>query len=59
MYGEDDPLIDLSACDHLAIRAGELATLIRWPRRRHDLFHDTGSEEVIEGVLDWLQQYFY
>ncbi|MDE0863062.1 MAG: lysophospholipase [Rubripirellula sp.] len=58
MFGEDDRLIDRAACEHLAIRAGELATLIRWPHRRHDLFHDTDRETVFEGVSDWLQQCF-
>lgn len=58
MYGEDDSMIDRGACEHLAIRAGEWATLHRWPQRRHDLFHDTGFEEVQEGVSVWLQRRF-
>jgi len=58
MYGEDDALIDRSACANLAIRAGDGATLRQWPGLRHDLFHDHGSEEVCHAVADWLEDLF-
>lgn len=54
MYGDDDTLIDRSACENLAIRAGDRVTLRQWPGIRHDLFHDQGSEDVCEVVSDWL-----
>lgn len=54
MHGEDDELIDQSACEHLAIRIGELATLVRWPHMRHDLFHETDRAEVSERLAAWL-----
>jgi alpha-beta hydrolase superfamily lysophospholipase len=56
MHGGNDPLIDRSACEHLPIRIGRLATGVRWPGRRHDLFHDRGREEVLARVAEWLQQ---
>ncbi|MGI9469502.1 MAG: alpha/beta fold hydrolase [Rubripirellula sp.] len=58
MYGEDDDLIDRSACENLAIRAGDRVTLRPWPRFRHDLFHDRGSEEVCQVVSTWLGDRF-
>ncbi|MGB0761532.1 MAG: alpha/beta fold hydrolase [Rubripirellula sp.] len=58
MYGEDDALIDRSACENLAIRAGGGTTLRQWPGLRHDLFHDHGSEEVCHAVADWLEDLF-
>jgi len=54
MYGEEDALIDRSACEHLAIRAGDRVTLRRWSGLRHDLFHDHSSEEVCQAVSAWL-----
>lgn len=58
MYGEDDALIDRSACENLAIRAGDRVTLRRWPGLRHDLFHDHSSEEVCKAVSAWLDERF-
>lgn len=57
MYGENDSLIDTAACDHLAIRVGEHAQCLTWPDRQHDLLHDIGHEEVVEGLVGWLQQH--
>ena len=31
MFGEQDELIDQAACEHLPIRAGDQATVVRWP----------------------------
>jgi alpha-beta hydrolase superfamily lysophospholipase len=56
MHGEDDELIDQSACEHVAIRIGERATLVRWPRMRHDLFHETERAEITERLISWLDQ---
>ncbi|MGI9472324.1 MAG: lysophospholipase [Rubripirellula sp.] len=56
MSGDEDPLIDRSACEHMVIRGGAKATLVQWPGRRHDLFHDIGYQEVLAGMDDWLQQ---
>ncbi|HBV64742.1 MAG TPA: hypothetical protein DEF45_17155 [Rhodopirellula sp.] len=58
MYGEDDFLIDRSACENLAIRAGDRVTLSQWPGLRHDLFHDHGSQEVCQFVSAWLVDQF-
>ena len=54
MHGDQDDLIDQSACENLAVRIGEQATHIRWPEMRHALFHDVGHKEVIEQLVDWL-----
>ena len=58
MYGEDDSLIARSACENLAIRGGDHVTLRQWPRLRHDLFHDQGSQEVCQFVSAWLVDQF-
>jgi len=58
MYGEDDALIDRSACEHLAIRAGNRVTLRQWQGLRHDLLHDHDSEEVCRVVSAWLADRF-
>ena len=55
MYGEEDELIDKSACQHLPIRTGRLAELVRWPQKRHDLFHDQGMAKIFETVANWLR----
>ena len=54
MYGVDDALIDRSACQNLAIRAGEHVTLRQWEGLRHDLFHDRRSEDVFKVISAWL-----
>ena len=56
MWGDEDTLIDRSACEHLAIRVGERATLVRWSRRRHDLFHDHGYGEILDRMESWLRE---
>lgn len=53
VFGDEDPLIDHGACEHLAIRMGNNATLIRSPGMRHDLFHDAGTADVISSITDW------
>jgi len=58
MYGDDDALIDRSACQNLAIRAGNHVTLHQWQGLRHDLFHDRGSEDVFEVIAAWLGRHF-
>ena len=55
MYGEEDELIDKSACENLQIRIGSSAKLVRWPDMRHNLFHDLHREQVFESVEKWLQ----
>lgn len=56
MYGEDDDLIDTSACQNLAIRIGSSATLMCWPEMRHEVFHDAHSEQAMESLAEWLRQ---
>lgn len=56
MLGDEDPLIDRSACEHLVIRGGGKAELLQWSGRRHDLFHDRGGEEVLARMRDWMRQ---
>ena len=58
MYGEEDSLIDRSACENLAIRAGDHVTLRQWPGLRHDLFHDHGSQQVCQFISTWLVDQF-
>ncbi len=54
MHGEDDQLIDTSACHHMAVRIGPAATLVSWPELRHDLFQETRRGDVIERLSSWL-----
>jgi len=58
MYGVDDALIDRSACQNLAIRAGEHVTHREWEGLRHDLFHDQRSEDVFKVISAWLGRHF-
>ncbi len=54
MHGDDDELIDRSACENIAVRIGPLASYIRWPEMRHNLFHDLGRDDVVGRLCDWL-----
>lgn len=56
MYGKDDSLIDQAACDHIAIRIGQHATVVTWPNTRHALFHDHDREFVIQRLMKWLRR---
>jgi alpha-beta hydrolase superfamily lysophospholipase len=57
MFGEQDDLIDLAACEHLPIRAGESMTLVRWPGKRHAIFHDQPGGEVSRCLVQWLSRF--
>ena len=57
MHGGDDQLIDTSACEHLPIRIGSSATLVRWPELRHDLFHDIHKDDVFDHITEWLRHF--
>jgi alpha-beta hydrolase superfamily lysophospholipase len=57
LHGEEDRLIDRSACEHLPIRIGDLATSVSFPQQRHDLFHDRGSAAVLACIGVWLEQF--
>ena len=57
MFGEKDELIDQAACEHLPIRAGEQATVVRWPGKRHALFHDQPEGEISEFMIRWLKRF--
>jgi alpha-beta hydrolase superfamily lysophospholipase len=54
MHGDDDELIDRSACENIAVRIGPLASYVAWPDMRHNLFHDLGREEVVGRLCQWL-----
>lgn len=54
MYGEDDSLIDRSACDNFAIRVGEDVTLVKWANTRHALFHDKDRKFILQRLKEWL-----
>ncbi|TWU46334.1 Phospholipase YtpA [Rubripirellula tenax] len=54
MYGKEDSMIDRDACDHLAIRIGKPATMIRLPHTRHAIFHDVERDTAIEELTRWL-----
>lgn len=56
MYGDLDELIDRSACDHLQMRSGSPANLVRWPGGRHDLFHDQDARQVMGSLSQWLRR---
>jgi alpha-beta hydrolase superfamily lysophospholipase len=57
IFGDQDPLIDRSACQHLAIRMGESATLVPCEGMRHDLFHDVGTAEALASIGNWSEQF--
>jgi alpha-beta hydrolase superfamily lysophospholipase len=57
MFGEQDDLVDLAACEHLPIRAGETMTLVRWPGKRHAIFHDQPGGEVSQCLVQWLTRF--
>lgn len=57
LYGDQDRLIDRSACDHLQLRSGSTSKLIRWPQARHDLLHDSDSQQVMAAISQWLGQF--
>lgn len=54
MLGEEDELIDRAACEHLTIRAGDLAELAIFQDTRHAIFHDKTRSQVIARLSDWL-----
>lgn len=56
LCGDDDELIDKSVCENLPIRIGSLATPVRFAEKRHDLFHEQGSDEVFDCLTRWLRQ---
>lgn len=58
MHGDDDELIDQSACEHLAVRIGESAEYVRWAGMRHALLHDVDRQRVIQSLVDWLSTTF-
>jgi alpha-beta hydrolase superfamily lysophospholipase len=55
VLGDEDRLIDRSACEHLAIRMGNRATLLTCQGMRHDLFHDRETPEVLAKINEWTQ----
>lgn len=56
MFGESDDLIDRAACEHLPIRVGGSATVVRWPEKRHAIFHDQPDGEVSDCLVQWLSR---
>ncbi|MGB7344376.1 MAG: lysophospholipase [Pirellulaceae bacterium] len=54
LYGDDDSLIDTTACQNIALRMGDNATSISFAEMRHDLFEDVGREKVIQQMQTWL-----
>ena len=56
LFGQQDELIDLSACQHVAVRIGHQATLESWPEARHELFHDRSRDRVTERLVKWLER---
>jgi len=56
LFGEQDPLIDRSACKHLAIRMGDHATLAPCSDMRHDLLHDNETENVLKTIQRWIHE---
>lgn len=53
LLGDEDPLIDRSACENLPIRLGDQAKLVSYRGMRHDLFHDHRTAEVLSEIADW------
>ncbi|QDT09162.1 alpha/beta fold hydrolase [Planctomycetes bacterium K23_9] len=54
LYGDDDPLIDTTACRNVALRIGDNASSRGFPEMRHDLFEDIGRESVLGCLNEWL-----
>ena len=55
LYGDDDELIDRSACEHLAVRIGPKALSRKFSGMRHAMLHDNGREAVIGALIEWLK----
>lgn len=58
MYGKDDSLIDQAACENLAIRIGDTASLEAFADTKHALFHDQTKAAVIGRLGRWLDSNF-
>lgn len=59
LYGESDELIDRAACEHLSIRAGDSVNVVKWPGKRHAIFHDQPDGEVSDCLLRWLSRFAF
>jgi alpha-beta hydrolase superfamily lysophospholipase len=61
LVGDHDPLnADLSLSDLLVERYGEAGlvdvTYLRYPEARHELFHETNRQEIVNDLLTWLNR---
>lgn len=53
--GMDDPIIDVAEVGKFYERMATHKKLLKFEKRRHEIFNDTGREEVWGEVLKWLQ----
>ena len=57
LHGEEDKLVALGAAKHLAEKVGsEDKTLKIYKGHWHDLLHDTGVEEVLADIEEWIEK---
>jgi alpha-beta hydrolase superfamily lysophospholipase len=54
IHGDEDELIDQSACRNLALRMRDRADFVRWPGGRHDLINDLDADQVTDHLADWM-----
>lgn len=56
IVGDQDALIDRTACQHFVMRAGEFATFVEWPNALHDLLHDVDGDRVGRQIAGWISR---
>jgi alpha-beta hydrolase superfamily lysophospholipase len=56
LAGDADPVADSELTERFVDRAGSAdKTLIRYPGKLHELLRETGREEIIETIFDWVR----
>ncbi|MCC9600792.1 alpha/beta hydrolase [Stieleria sp. JC731] len=56
IYGDQDELIDQTACRHFALRAGHMAESICWSNGLHDLMNDRDAESICDRLWAWMER---
>jgi len=57
MHGEDDPITSFRATESFAIRAGDVATFVNFPKMLHEIFNETEAEVVFQTLVHWLERF--
>ncbi len=56
IHGEDDRIVDPEGSREFAKNAGAISELRIYSDTRHELHNDTRAEEILEGVVEWLNE---